>query len=84
MPAFLNYGVGLASRWNYIYELIEKDIIRKNGSYYSMLYDNEEIKAQGIMNFVKELENKGLMQSDILESLITDDKVIFIDMEEEI
>lgn len=83
VPAFLNYGVGLASRWNYIYELIEKDIIRKNGSYYSMLYDNEEIKAQGILNFVKELEDKGLMQLDILESLITDDDVLFIDMEED-
>lgn len=84
VPAFLNFGKGIASRWNYIHELIEKEVIRKNGSYYTLLYEGEEIKAQGIKNFVKELENKNLMQLEILESLIADDLEIFIDMEDEI
>lgn len=84
VPAFLGYGKGLICKWNYVFELIEKDMVRKNGSYYSMLYDNEEIKAQGIINFVKELEDKDLLQSDVIEDLITDDLTIFIDMEDEI
>ena len=83
VPAFLRYGKGLICRWNYIYQLIKLDAIRKNGSYYSLFYEGEEIKAQGIISFVKELEIKGLMTLEILEELISEYEPINV-LEEEI
>ena len=83
VPAFLRYGKGLICRWNYLYQLIKLDAIRKNGSYYSLFYEGEEIKAQGIISFVKELEIKGLMTLEILEELISEYEPIDV-LEEEI
>lgn len=74
VPAYLKYGKGLMVGWNYIYQLLQLDAIKKNGSYYSLIYDGDEIKAQGIKGFINELEKNNIMNIDILQELVDEYK----------
>lgn len=68
-PAYLIYGKGISNLANYIYALLNMNVIERNGSYYSI---NElNIKSQGIQKFYQDIIN-----SEVDIGLYFKDKIV--------
>ncbi|MFV0275168.1 MAG: AAA family ATPase [Bacilli bacterium] len=57
MPAYLIYGKGIDNMWNWVYELKKADVIKQAGKYFSLDYVGNQIKEDGMPNFVRALES---------------------------
>lgn len=68
-PGYLMYGKGISNLWTYIYQLKKNGIIEQKGTFYTLDYHGDSIKGQGILNFVKKLEENNVSEDDLKELL---------------
>ena len=54
-PFYLVYGKGISDFCNHVYALRKLDIIKQAGTYYSILFQGQEIKENGMENFIKKI-----------------------------
>lgn len=59
-PFHLVYGKGISDFCNHVYALRKLDIIKQAGTYYSILFQGQEIKENGMVNFIKKIKELGL------------------------
>lgn len=69
-PTYLVYGVGISSFTNYVYALLNMNIIERNGAYYSISELN--IKSQGIQKFYQDIINSEIDIGTYFKNKITE------------
>ena len=55
-PCYFTYGLGISNSYNFIYALVKKNIIRKNGSYFEFKDNSMDIKENGMNNFINKIK----------------------------
>lgn len=73
-PGYLMYGKGVSNLWTYIYQLKKNGIIEQKGTFYTLDYHGDSIKGQGILNFMRSLEDNDISEENLKELLYSIDE----------